>query len=453
MAYGIVLAVVAGTTCALTPLFRYLAVRWGAVVAPDERRVHSTPTPLLGGAAMLVGFLAGMAVAWRLDVLAGIFSGTTEPIGVLIAAVAILVLGTVDDVREVSAPAKLAGTVVCASILVYFGVSMLVFRVPFAGVVVLSPDWSFLLSVIWVLGMTHAINLIDGLDGLAAGIVAIAAGTFFLYSMELSRQGLLQDGNIAPLLAVIVLGMCIGFLPWNVHPAKIFMGDGGALLLGLLMASATMVVGGRTDQQFSGQTYFFFAPLFIPLFILGVPIVDTAFAIVRRATRRSGVATADKEHIHHRLMRLGHGHRRSVFILWAWTALLSVMVLYPAYTGRGDGLVPLGILALGLVLYTVLHPGVRSSRAERLAGANGGTTVAPTDDEDDQRGRVPAPAANGASAADGRPAAGGMSPEAALAALEADTAALGAVARGARVAEPRSRDVADGDLQPRDPRA
>lgn len=435
VAYSIVLTVVAATTCALTPLFRHLAVRWGAVVAPDERRVHTTPTPLLGGVAMLIGFLAGMLVAWRLDVLASIFSGTTEPIGVVIAAVAILVLGTVDDVREVSAPAKLAGTVVCASILVYFGISMLVFRVPFAGVVVLSPDWSFLLSVLWVLGMTHAINLIDGLDGLAAGIVAIAAATFFAYTLRLGDAGLLAPGNVGPLIALVVLGMCIGFLPWNVHPAKIFMGDGGALLLGLLMAAATMVVGGRTDQQFSGQTYFFFAPLFIPLFILGVPIVDTAFAIVRRATRRSGVATADKEHIHHRLMRLGHGHRRSVFILWAWTALLSVMVLYPAYTGRGDGLVPLGVLALGLLLYTVLHPGVRSSRAERRDAAEAGAGEEPAEEE-----------------------ATGEDPAAVLAALDAETAALGAVVRrgaGADVVggENGSREVADRDLQPRDPRA
>jgi UDP-GlcNAc:undecaprenyl-phosphate GlcNAc-1-phosphate transferase len=261
---------------------------------------------------------------------------------------------------------------------VFFGVSLLVFRVPFEGVFYPDPNWSFLLSVLWVLGMTNAINLIDGLDGLAAGIVAIAAGSFFLYSMQLNQQGLLQAGNIAPLLSVIVLGMCIGFLPWNFHPARIFMGDGGALMLGLLMAASTMTVGGRVDQQCvdsavrqcSGQTYFFFAPLVIPLFILGVPIFDTLLAIVRRATRRTGVASADKEHIHHRLMRLGHGQRRSVIILWSWSALLSIMVLYPIYSeGRGNGLVPVGVAALGLALFTVLHPGARSSRAERRSGA------------------------------------------------------------------------------------
>ena len=175
--------------------------------------------------------------------------------------------------------------------------------------------------------MANAINFIDGLDGLAGGHRRPSRpAAFFLYAMQLGNAGLLQEGNIGPLIAIIVLGMCVGFLPFNVHPARIFMGDCGALLLGLLMAASTMVVGGRTDQPFSGQSYFFFAPLLIPLVILGVPIFDTVFAIVRRASKRKGVATADKDHLHHRLMRLGHGHRRSVLILWAWTALLSGFV-------------------------------------------------------------------------------------------------------------------------------
>jgi UDP-GlcNAc:undecaprenyl-phosphate GlcNAc-1-phosphate transferase len=131
------------------------------------------------------------------------------------------------------------------------------------------------------------------------------------------------------------------------------------MLLGLLMAASTMVVGGRTDQPFSGESFFFYAPLFIPLLVLAVPILDTLFAIVRRATKRQGVATADKDHLHHRLMRLGHGHWRSVLILWAWTALLSGFVLYPTITGRGNGVVPIGILAIGLLLFTVLHPSLR----------------------------------------------------------------------------------------------
>jgi len=361
-AYGVILAVVAGTTFASLFLVRRLSFRVGAVVRPDERRVHERPTPTLGGVSMLLGVLVGMGVAWAMGSFDAIFAGSTEPLGLVIAAVLIAAVGVIDDLRDVSAPAKLAGMVVAASVLVISGISILVFRVPFAGTFILSTDWSYLLSVLWVIGMANAINLIDGLDGLAGGIVAIAAGTFFLYAHKLSGEGLLAVGNIGPLIAVIVLGACLGFLPHNIHPARIFMGDGGALLLGLLMAASTMVVGGRTDRSFSGNSFFFFAPLFIPLVILGVPVVDTLFAIIRRARRRSGISTADKGHLHHRLMDLGHGHRRSVFILWTWTALLSGFVLWPIYSRSGDGLVPFGIAAILLSLFTVLHPGVRTGR-------------------------------------------------------------------------------------------
>jgi UDP-GlcNAc:undecaprenyl-phosphate GlcNAc-1-phosphate transferase len=153
--------------------------------------------------------------------------------------------------------------------------------------------------------------------------------------------------------------VCLGFLPHNFHPSKIIMGDAGALLLGLLMASTTITVGGRTADQFSGQTYFFFAPLFIPFFILSVPMIDTAFAIVRRAMKRASLSQADKEHLHHRLMRLGHGQRRSVIILWAWTAVLSLVVLFPTYTNKGNAIVPAAIAGLAVALYTLFHPGVR----------------------------------------------------------------------------------------------
>ena len=176
---------------------------------------------------------------------------------------------------------------------------------------------------------------------------------------------MLDPANPGGLWAVIALGVCVGFLPHNVHPARIFMGDGGALLLGLLMAASTISVGGRTSAEFSGQAFFFFAPIFIPYVILGVPILDTLWAILRRTISRQGFSTADKKHLHHRLMNLGHGHRRAVLILWAWTALLSAMVLYPTYTGEGDAIVPIGILALALGLFSVLHPRLRPAMPSR----------------------------------------------------------------------------------------
>jgi len=361
-----VIVVAALVTLVATPLFRSLSFRIGAVQAPDERRVHTRPTAILGGAAILLGFFAGLFVAWRSSDFAPVFDASTVPVGVALGALVMFAVGQLDDLREVSPPAKIAGTVLSASILSIAGVSILFFRIPFAGLLSLSPDMSTLLTVLWVIGMTTAINYVDGLDGLAAGIVAIAAAALLLYCERLTDVGAVGDDNVGPIVAAAVLGACIGFLPHNFHPAKIFMGDAGALLLGLLMATATIAVGGNTDAQFSGQTFFFFAPLFIPLVILGVPIFDTAFSILRRARRGAGVTVADKDHLHHRLMRLGHGQRRSVIILWAWTVLLSAIVLYPTYNrGRGDLYIPFALAAAALVLYTMFGAGIRARGEDR----------------------------------------------------------------------------------------
>src|SRR5262249_10971355 len=156
------------------------------------------------------------------------------------------------------------------------------------------------------------INLIDGLDGLASGIVLIAAAAMFLYADRLFKAGLLGASNMAPIVAAITVGICVGFLPHNFSPAPIITGDAGAMLLALLMATLVITIGGRTADPFSGQTYFYFAPLLIPIVILGVPILDTAFSFVRRVFRGQHFAEADQEHLHHRLVRMGHGARRSV---------------------------------------------------------------------------------------------------------------------------------------------
>jgi UDP-GlcNAc:undecaprenyl-phosphate GlcNAc-1-phosphate transferase len=285
---------------------------------------------------------------------------------VVIGAAVIFTVGMVDDLREVSAPAKMSGQVLAGTLLYFSGLTMLFFRVPLVGTtVVLSSDLAPLLTVIWVVSMANAVNLIDGLDGLAAGIVAIASAAFFLYSHQLFRAGNISVDNSGPLVAVICLGLCLGFLPHNFHPARIFMGDSGAMLLGLLVAASTLSVVGQTDQPFSGRTYFFFAPIFIPFFILGIPMLDTAFAIVRRAGRRGNPAKADKDHLHHRLMRLGHGQTRSVLILWVWTALLSGLVLYPTYTNKGNAVIPTAVAALGIALYTLFAPSGRRGGADR----------------------------------------------------------------------------------------
>jgi UDP-GlcNAc:undecaprenyl-phosphate/decaprenyl-phosphate GlcNAc-1-phosphate transferase len=382
--------VAALTTAAITPLVRRYATRLGFVTLPDERRVHVLPTPALGGVAMYVGFVAAFGFAWKVRRFAPVFKDSLEPLGIFLAATVVFLVGFIDDLKKshpknnkegISAPAKFSGLVLAGTVLAVFGVTMWHLRIPsFIGrqILVLPGDLRPLFIILWLAGMANAINFIDGLDGLAAGTIAISSAAFFLYSREMDNKHLLFGPSIGPLIAVIVCGICVGFIPYNFHPAKIFMGDCGALLLGGLMAVCTAVVGGRANPLegspgANGQTFFFFAPIVIPLVILGVPLFDTAFAILRRASQRQGIAVADKGHLHHRLLRLGHGHRRSVSILWAWTTLLSGVVLFPVYSGgRGNGVVLFALIALGLALYTLFHPEVRQRREESSGNVENG---------------------------------------------------------------------------------
>ncbi|MEY2766022.1 MAG: UDP-N-acetylglucosamine--undecaprenyl-phosphate N-acetylglucosamine-phosphate transferase [Actinomycetota bacterium] len=365
--YLVVGLIAAAATAGAMPFVIKVAHRQGWLATPDERRMHPVPTPDVGGIAMFVGILAGVIGASLIGDFDQLFDDSTEIIGVLVASAIIFALGIVDDIRDISPPAKVTGIVVAAVALVWFGVTMFQFRLPFLDVFVLSNDWVPLITVLWLLGMTQAINLIDGLDGLAAGIVAIGAGAFFIYSRELTSGNLLPQPNVGPLVAIIAVGVCVGFLPFNFNPARIFMGDSGALLLGLLMAVATSVVGGRADpdtQSANGQTYFFLAPIFISLLVLAVPIVDVLFAIVRRTASGRSFAQADMGHLHHRLIQLGHGPRRAVVILWGWAMLLSTVVLFSALYSTGSALVVLVIVGSALSVFTVLHPRIRRSDAQ-----------------------------------------------------------------------------------------
>ncbi|NBU07065.1 MAG: undecaprenyl/decaprenyl-phosphate alpha-N-acetylglucosaminyl 1-phosphate transferase [Acidimicrobiia bacterium] len=365
--YLVIGLIAAAATAGSMPFVIRIAKRQGWMATPDERRMHPVPTPDVGGIGMFIGILAGVVAASLLGDFDQLFQDSTEIIGVLVASAIIFGLGILDDIRDVSPPAKVTGIVVAAVALVWFGVTMFQFRLPFLDVFVLSDDWVPLITVLWLLGMTQAINLIDGLDGLAAGIVAIGAGAFFIYSLELTDGNLLPQPNVGPLVAIIAVGVCLGFLPFNFNPARIFMGDSGALLLGLLMAVATSVVGGRADpdtQSANGQTYFFLAPIFISLLVLAVPILDVLFAIVRRTASGRSFAQADMGHLHHRLIQLGHGPRRAVVILWGWAALLSTVVLFSALYSTGSALIVLVIVGSALSVFTVLHPRIRRDDAQ-----------------------------------------------------------------------------------------
>jgi UDP-GlcNAc:undecaprenyl-phosphate GlcNAc-1-phosphate transferase len=392
--YVLVLAVAAGATAAFTVPARRLSLRVGYVAAPNERTMHKRPIPYGGGAAMFLGFLVAVLVAAAVPALRPVFTDSPEMLGVVLAAGAIFAVGLIDDVRDMSAPAKLAGQILAASILYFLGVTMYQFKVPLAGFIVLTPGIIPLITAAWVIALANAINLIDGLDGLAAGIVAIGGGALAVYGLRLMSLGILPVDNVGPLVAVIACGICLGFLPFNFpsafNPARLFMGDAGALLLGVLMAASTMVIGGRTPPT-SGVTYFFFAPLFIPFFILGVPIVDLTFAFIRRTAHGQSFHTPDKQHIHHRLLALGHGPRRSVLILWAWTAILSAFLLVPLFVHRANAFIPLGAAALGVGLYTLFHPGLRKGNAEAaedLARGPSENGQAPAEEEESRTAEV-----------------------------------------------------------------
>ena len=362
--YAVVFVVAVITTALATWPAISLATAIGYVDVPKDRKVHARVTPYGGGAAMFVGFCVAMATAAAIPQFRPLFHASSEALGVVFAGTAIFIVGLIDDLRDMSAPAKMAGQVLAASILYFCGATMYQFHIPLTGqFVVLSPSIIPLVTALWVIALTNAVNLIDGLDGLASGIVSIGSAALALYGLKLEGLGLLPLSNIGPLIAIIACGICLGFLVFNFHPAKIFMGDAGALFLGLLLSASTMVIGGRTPPA-SGITYFFFAPLFLPFFILGIPILDMVMAFIRRTAKGTGFSTADKDHIHHRLLRLGHGHRRAVLTLWAWTAVLSSLVLTPLFIPSLTTVVPFAAIVAGIGLVLLFWPDQRSRATE-----------------------------------------------------------------------------------------
>jgi UDP-GlcNAc:undecaprenyl-phosphate/decaprenyl-phosphate GlcNAc-1-phosphate transferase len=295
------------------PLLRALSFRVGAVVHPDARRVHKQPTAILGGAGIVAGVLVGFGVGWLTGEFRPVFRTIAPPLGVVLATLTMYAVGQLDDLREVSAPAKTAGSVLAGSVLAISGVAILFFRVPFLGLVSLPPDLIPLITVLWVVGMAQAVNLIDGLDGLAAGVVAIAAGAILLFAEHLDNDdSIISDDNIGALIAACVVGACLGYLPWNFNPAKIFIGTTGVMVLGYLLAVLAILGSAKIP---------------VALLILGVPIIDTFWIITRRLLSGHSPFTPDRGHFHHRLLDLGLSHRGAVLLIYVITTLLAVLSL------------------------------------------------------------------------------------------------------------------------------
>ena len=347
MAYLWVFLVSAGTTFALTPVVRRLVVRFGAIDQPSDRKVHPKATPTMGGLAMYVGFLAGLALSRFLPYFSDMNAGSAEPLAAFVTCTAMVALGAVDDKRGTSALAKLTAQILIGGVLILLGVQVLYFWLPGAGIVSVSSDLAVLLTILWMILVVNAVNLVDGLDGLAAGMVAIAAASFFIY-MSGTPSSFAFDASSAALLSAITVGICVGFLPWNFYPAKIFMGDSGSMLLGMLLTIATISGVGRNPYRPSGGDLAAVAgTLLVPLLVLAIPFLDVALAVVRRTWRGKGIGTADKEHIHHRLMDIGHSHRGAVLLMYLWSALISGIALA---VGLIDGRLAVGAIALGAAI-------------------------------------------------------------------------------------------------------
>jgi UDP-GlcNAc:undecaprenyl-phosphate GlcNAc-1-phosphate transferase len=362
--YVLVLIVAAAVTYVATPFVRSLAVATGAFTAVRSRDVHTTPIPRLGGVGIYIGFVAAALVARALPYLGTLFS-TKQIIGVVVAGGIVCLLGAFDDIRELDWITKLAGQILAAGLMAYTGVQLL--SLPIFGTTILPTPVLVLFTVIVVMVWTNAVNFIDGLDGLAAGVVGIAALAFFMYSYIVSRS--FVPANVfstATFISAALVGVCAGFLPHNFHPARLFMGDSGALTLGLLLSAATIALTGNVDPgQVSGnEVTAAFLPIIVPLAVLLLPLLDMVLAIVRRTRAGQRPWHADAMHLHHRMLRIGHGHRRAVLILYLWAAIVALgSVSFVIWDGWRP-LVVVGAAAVAGVVLTVWLPRWRPS--ERL---------------------------------------------------------------------------------------
>jgi len=368
---GVFLAT-AGVVVVVTPLVRRLSVRVGAVVQPADRMVHPKPMPTMGGLAMLVGILSGMGVAATMPAFHGIFT-FSEAQGVLFASLVIAAVGVIDDLRTLSAPAKVAGQIVAGGVLALNGVVLVFFYFPTQGTISLGSDLATPLTILWVLVVVNAVNLVDGLDGLAAGIVVIVAGAFFAYAYN-TPSVFAPSASTAPLLCALAAGAAAGFLPYNFHPARIIMGDTGSMLLGLLMAAATISAVGRTTQQVgsgpNGHDITAFAiPVLLPFLVLLVPMMDVLLAIVRRLWGHRPVYAPDKQHIHHQLMEIGHSHRQAVLLMYLWSVVAAGAALAVTFAKTRTTVAAIAGFAVLVVAVTVVPRVISAVRKARVKTA------------------------------------------------------------------------------------
>jgi UDP-GlcNAc:undecaprenyl-phosphate GlcNAc-1-phosphate transferase len=320
--------IAAAVTYLLVPLVRRFAIRIGAAPEIRDRDVHTTPTPRLGGLAMYGGLVVGLLVAGNLtntgDAMAA-YDG--DPILALIVAGGLIaVTGFLDDWWGMDPFIKLAGQIAAAGILVYYGLRLTYIPLPknWGGSTSLDYNLSTIITILVVVVAINAVNFVDGLDGLASGIVCIAAMATWAYSIYLSHNISGDRITTAAAISAVLIGACLGFLPHNFHPAKIFMGDTGAMLIGLVLAASLVTVMPVEPSVIEGINRFgVLLPLLVPAAVLVLPLIDLITAVVRRTSYGMSPFAPDRGHLHHRLMDIGHSHRQSVLIMYAWAFLFA----------------------------------------------------------------------------------------------------------------------------------
>ncbi|MFI9818174.1 glycosyltransferase family 4 protein [Saccharothrix variisporea] len=332
--YLLVALTSAVVTFLLVGLVRKLAFRIGAVAYPRQRDVHVKPMPRMGGLAMYGGVLGGMLLAHQLPVLRAAFDFSDDPWAVIVGGGVIVLVGVLDDRFELDSLTKLAGQVTSAGILVLFGLQWLLFWVPWGddgagtgSLLVLDQNQGALLTVLLAVTMVNAMNFVDGLDGLAAGIGLIAAAATCTFSIGVLARNGGDVGSYPPaLIAATLAGACLGFLPHNFNPARIFMGDSGSMLIGLMLAAATTSASGKLNYSSTVVTkdlLGLLSPLVVVAAVLFVPMLDLLMAVVRRTRRGESPFSADKMHLHHRLLEIGHSQRRAVLLIYLWAGVLA----------------------------------------------------------------------------------------------------------------------------------
>jgi UDP-GlcNAc:undecaprenyl-phosphate GlcNAc-1-phosphate transferase len=366
--YLLVFLVAAAVTYLLTVVAREIALRTGAVARVRDRDVHAEPIPYLGGLAMLGGLVAAFVVAHHLP-----FLSRSQPFVfhdariVLIAGAMICAVGTLDDIFELDALTKLGGQVLAAGFLILNGIQYIYFPQPHGGQFALQSAQGALLTAFIVVGTVNAVNMVDGLDGLAAGVVGIGAVAFFAFCYQLTSLNNASLASTGALLSAMLGGACAGFLPHNINPARLFMGDSGSMLIGLVLSASAITLTG----QYSGADLSHgamgspaslaptFLPLALPVTLLVVPIADLLLAVIRRTRAGRSPFAADKQHLHHRLLEIGHSQRRAVLIMWMWAALVAgSTVVISLYTGPAmwAGIASAAALTIGLTfLLPIVH--------------------------------------------------------------------------------------------------